>query len=299
MEKENKKNWIPFGIVIALEIVIIILLLSCCCCCSDKKDDKQTTEQTVEKPKDVNVSILLDLSDRITPAKFKDGMTPLKKDITIISYIDDWFLNRQKKNKFIKPDKLKIFIYPKPNGFEKINETLESLSIDMERTSRQSVKINKERLKSMSEWPKTLESIYETTIKEDKFVGSDIWGFFDQGDVTDQCIKDGARNILIILTDGYIYDKNNRKKDGDNYSYIVEQTLDIEGSGLIPPRHKDKLDQLEVLVLECNASSPEKFNKMRDIMENWFNDMGVKKCKILKTDVPSTTKNIIADFLKD
>ena len=57
-------------------------------------------------------------------------------------------------------------------------------------------------------YSKNLENIYQETIETSAWEGSDIWRFF-KDDVKDFCIEKDTtyRNILIILTDGYLYHK--------------------------------------------------------------------------------------------
>ena len=67
--------------------------------------------------------------------------------------------------------------------------------------------------------------------------------------IVDQiCVKPDARNIMVILTDGYLFHENNKIKKDNAYSYILPQTLDNPQSSLIVDR-EGKLDKLEVLLL--------------------------------------------------
>ena len=141
----------------------------------------------------------------------------------------------------------------------------------------------------------SLTKIYEATMQDKNWIGSDIWGFFKK-QVDTYCIREDARNIIVILTDGYLFYAPNKLKDGNNYSYILPQTLSNPNSGLIVSRQD--LDNLEVLLLEVNPYDPKHQDQMETILQNWFSGMGVQKVYVGVTDQPSNTKLIIDKFMK-
>ena len=141
----------------------------------------------------------------------------------------------------------------------------------------------------------SLSQIYKTTLEQKNWIGSDIWGFFKK-QVDTYCIKEDAKNIIVILTDGYIFDINNKQQEGDNYSYILPQTLQNPNSGLIVSRKG--LEDLEVLMLEVNPYNPKHQDQMENILTKWFQGMGVQKLYVGMTDQPSNTKLIIDKFMK-
>ena len=121
------------------------------------------------------------------------------------------------------------------------------------------------------------------------------------------------RNILVVITDGYIYHEDTKFKEGNRMSYILPQTakslgltksdwkekIDKMDFGLIAPR-KD-LDNLEVLMLEINPSknaSPYEEDILNEVLSKWLSEMGIKKFEIYKTDIPQTTKKRIENFMK-
>ena len=118
------------------------------------------------------------------------------------------------------------------------------------------------------------------------------------------------RNILIILTDGYIYHADSRYREQNKYSYLLtnniknyrktnyEQLINNDNFGLIAKRND--LNNLEVLVLEISAED----NRHRideDITKfaigNWFKEMNVAKYQIFSSDLPANTKKRIENFL--
>jgi hypothetical protein len=143
-----------------------------------------------------------------------------------------------------------------------------------------------------------LNSIYHQTKVTSKYLGSDIWGFFENK-AHEYCIKEGYRNVLIILTDGYIYDKNNKRKKDNKYTYISPEVLrDNPNARLLNPFDKNsKLDQLDVLILELNPNPQNHEKLLKTILQEWLDEMGVNKHKVLTTDLPSNIKPLIDDFI--
>lgn len=222
-------------------------------------------------------------------------MTPSQseRDIEIVKYMASMVKNHAVSQKILpSADRIKVFFYPSPND-SKINLLSQDLELDLGKAQ------PAEKKKLLNEFEAKFESsltkIYESTLAQKNWIGSDIWGFFKK-QVDTYCIKEGARNIIVILTDGYIYDTNNKQKDGNNYSYILPQTLQDPNSGLIVSR--DGLEELEVLMLEVNPIDPKHQDQMENILTNWFKGMGVQKSYVGMTDQPSNTTLIIDKFMK-
>lgn len=258
--------------------------------CSEKKSEKGNAASTQDAQNTLNISIFLDLSDRLTRE-----MTPsqLSRDTAIVSYIADYF-----KSKTLGPqiltskNSIKVFFYPTPND-PNIAKLAESLNLDISTLKGVEKRNGIEEMKS--KFSKNLSVIYNKTISEHNWIGCDIWDFFNSKKVDVQCVKEDARNIIFILTDGYIFDAHNKIKKDKAYSYILPQTLAVEGSSLLATRKG--LDNLEVMLLEINPYSKEQGYKMEPILEKWFKDMGVKKINISETDLPIHTQTVIKNFL--
>lgn len=103
---------------------------------------------------------------------------------------------------------------------------------------------------------------------------------------------------MVILTDGYIYYKDNRQSSGNSaYSYILPKLVDnVPDLSLLAPRKG--LGNLEVMMLEINPGKPTRQVKLISILEKWLDDMGVKHYVITETGMPSDTQTIIDNFLK-
>lgn len=127
------------------------------------------------------------------------------------------------------------------------------------------------------------------------------------------CIeKDGHRNILVLITDGYIYHADTKIQENNKYSWILPEllkTYNLPGNpqweaqlnktkfGLIAERND--LANLEVSVLEVTPSSIQyKMDEdiLKGIITNWLTEMGVIQKAIFFSDLPVYTKRRITDF---
>lgn len=271
-----------------LTVLIIVGLQSCKGCGDDAITDKKDVET-------LNISVYLDLSDRL----IRDNITPDQtyRDTAIVNYFVDWFKNQTQGIKILNSEnKMKVFFYPTPNDPE-ICKLAEELSVDI--SEKEGIEKTKALNGMKDTFQNNLSRIYDATLKDNKWIGSDIWDFFSSKKVDNLCVKKGARNIVVILTDGYLFAANNKIKQGNAYSYILPQTLAINGSSLIDQRNGDlKGKGLEVLMLEINPYKPSDRNKMVKILEDWFTAMGVEKFQVAETDANLTnTQTIIRNFL--
>lgn len=297
-------------------MLIIFSALSC-------KDDSRTKEKAINvgigtendiacephisknKKNNLNISILLDLSDRI------DAPQQQIEDSSYILSLAKSFNSHIKGKKLgLLYDKMEVFFEPAPLDVE-INTLAEQLKITYVKGV------------SKNEWmPKTLErysavptQIYELArvrSKGEEYPGSDTWGFF-QNHIDDYCIETCSRNILVILTDGYLYHEANlRDKKNGETSYLTpkllaqlklnrpdwKEEMKRKNLGFIPAT--SGLDDLEVLVLGIqsnNDNNPYAKDIIQTYWQNWLKEMGVKKFKIKNADLPSYMEKVIRDFV--
>ncbi|MCD7714597.1 MAG: hypothetical protein LUI08_06705 [Prevotella sp.] len=266
---------------------IIAAVAAALASCSDSGSKKPE-----EKP--LNISVYLDLSNRLV---VNNGVPDQKtKDLEIVDYLCDYFYDATKGPKILKSgNKMNIIFYPAPQD-PGIDSLSDELSIDMSKID------VKEKLNTLNGFKQkfhdNLSKIYDKTIQEQKWIGSDIWGFFsDKSKIDVQCIDDNCRNIIVILTDGFIYHKDNKIKEGDAYSYVLAETLANPKSSLIAKRND--LNNIEVLVLEITPGNAARKDKMVSVLTDWFNAMGVSKLQIAESDVIKTTKTVIDKFLSE
>ena len=289
--------------IVTLSIVIVIVLIAVIFSGINDPDNSvnngggcshDTTQIKITQEKPLNISIYLDLSDRIKSQTYSENnLNQMDKDTAIVAFLAAVVKKRAEKQRIVAcKDKIKVFFYPAPND-SKIALLSDHLEMDLSTTKAQDKK--KVLMAFEDDFKTSLEQIYHSTIQSNQWPGSDIWGFFKKP-IDTYCIKEDSRNVLVILTDGYIYYQPNRIQKGDSTNYILQQTLRNPKSALIPARND--LDDLEVLFLELNPNPPTDQTKMEEVISEWLKAMGVKKFYVGETDLPSNTKMIIEKFLK-
>lgn len=274
-------------IIICIVTLLVIVSVSSCGD-GQKKGDVS--------PQPLNISVFLDLSDRL----IRD-LTPnqMYRDTAIINYLVDYFRSQTLGPTILKSEnKMKVFFYPTPNDTE-ISTLAQGLSVDV--GLKKGVEKRKALDKMKGVFQKNLTQIYEETLNQKNWIGCDIWDFFSNKKVDNLCVKKGARNIVVILTDGYLFAANNKIKEGNAYSYILPQTLAVDGFSLIDRRKGElKSKGLEVLMLEVNPYQPNQRDKMVKVLEKWFAAMGIEKFVVAETDANLTnTQTIIRNFLEN
>ena len=268
-------------------LFLVCLFMATIISCTDKK---KNNENTTQRP--LNISIYLDLSDRLVR-----DMQPsqVSRDTAAVGYILDYFKRQTMGPRILQSqNRLKVFFYPSPNSSD-IATLAGELDINMAQLKGVEKRKKLESMKSL--FQKNLSQIYNKTISEHEWIGCDIWDFFSSKKVDAQCIKNGARNILIILTDGYLYAANNKIKEGNAYSYILPQTLKEEAPLIV---RRKGLENLEVGVFELNPSSKEEGYKLIPILENWLKNMGISEehLVVAEIDLPTNTQTLLKSFLE-
>lgn len=265
-----------------------------------------TTSKKIEK-NNLNISFLLDLSDRINPEKYpNETMEFYMRDVAYIKSISEVFdKHLRKKRVRHMNDKIQVYFDPAPK-----NKSINSISSDLKYfINRHNASIDMLDDLAFTYSTRPLE-IYNLAIKDNKYVGSDIWNFF-KNKVTDYCVEEGYRNILIILTDGYIYHRNSILEEGNKTSYLTPQI--IRGFGLNSANWEDKLidgnygfitetvdlEKLEVLVLGVNADvkNPYEEDVVRKYWIDWLESMSVKHFEVRSAEIPSDMEKLIEDFI--
>lgn len=284
-------------IIVVLTVIAIIALIPTCSSCGGGTGDQDSTisepsvpEVSAKQP--VNLTVFIDLSDRIV--KTRDGLRQDEKDLAILNTIANHVASKaQGKIKHAK-DRMKVIFYPAPLD-SSINKWAQELEVDFGSYSKKDMQDKLQRAHDLAaDFNKGLQVIYNNAIQQHNFTGSDIWGFFSSK-VNDFCVKDGYRNVLVILTDGYIYDENHMIQQEGQANFISKGTL-AQGITLMPIGQK--VENLEVLVLEVNADPVGDYAKINSIISQWLDGMGIKTHKIAETDLPANTKVLIENFLK-
>jgi hypothetical protein len=288
-------------------MAISLLLVSTFSC---KKDsDKEEKEVSVKSPvsENYNISILLDLSDRISLKKNPNPtMEYYQRDLGYIKSVSEAFTDHLKSKRIRQmDDKMQLFFNPEPLDPE-INTIAKNLRISIDKNN-----ASKDLLNSINKnYASQTSKIYESAIKDDKYIGSDIWNFFDSK-VTDQCIENKHRNILIVLTDGYIFYENTIMKEGNRTTYITPELIRKNGLNTTDWDKKlhqqdfgfikanDDLSNLEVLVLGINPDKKNPYEEkvIKAYWTKWFTEMKISHFEIKNADLPTNMEKIIKDFI--
>lgn len=275
--------------------LVLVLLAFVACnnkkCTTDGGTDTATAQNTINSASmPLNITIFLDLSDRLTR-----DLTPSQadRDTAIIGNITRKFQQLCVKQKITNTkNSMQVLFYPTPQETN-IANIAEGLRIDC---SKLTIAEKKEKLIDLpSNFSQGLSTIYKKTMEEKAWIGCDIWGFFNNGEAKKKCVREGYRNVIVIFTDSYIFHVANKIKQGDAYSYILPQTLENPNSTLIPSA--EKYPNLEVLILEADFYKAEHRQRVKTILETWFKEMEVKKYDFNETDLPSTTNQIVDNFM--
>ena len=305
-----------------LSIYLILLVLISSCKDNQKSSDQDQaavdmdpnpisadcpTHLLKSKENNLNISILLDLSDRIEESKSID------KDVAYISSLANAFTGHVKTKKLVMlEDKMQLFFNPEPTS-GKINEIAENLKIHFTRDTPQETLQETETLYATE--PSKLYDLARKDANGNKqnYPGSDIWRFF-KDNVQDYSIDNCHRNILVILTDGYMFYENTQMTEDNRTSFLTpnslkrlnlkssnwKQIMDEKDLGFIPANKN--LENLEVLVIGINSLNDEN-PYAQDIIQaywsKWFEEMGIPdgNYKIKNAVIPSNMEKVINDFV--
>ncbi len=296
-----------------LTVIIFSLSIIAVSCSVNNEEESATERQSSEKPatvdKQLNISILLDLSDRL-----ERNLQPAqsKRDIQIVNTITGILQqDMQEKGAFLSKGKLRVLFKPAPRD-PNVNNLAKKLNVDLSEMHNKKKKEVYDNIQT--EFQTSLEEIYALTMESKNWIGSDFWRFF-KNDVKDLCIVNDSsyRNILVLITDGYIYHEQSTDRIKNRTTYVTPKYLRQEGFrdnsqwrtkfeegdyGLI---YFDKeMQNLEVLVLEINSSESHKNDEdiLRAYIGKWLNELKVKNFEIHNTDLPENTKIRIESFFR-
>lgn len=303
-------------------LVIALAVIAVTSCKSEKVKDLQVNtkkEQYVSsgkcpnyllknKDNNLNISILLDLSDRIDEKKYANAtMSYVKRDLGYINIISNSFVKHIEDKKLVlMNDKMQIYFEPEPLDAS-INEKAKILKTSFDKNlTKEKISITKNNYNSIP------EEIYSLAKNNGgNYIGSDIWRFF-KDKVKRYSIDDCSRNILIIITDGEMYHEDTKMKEDNLTTYITQNQ--IKKYGLNTSKWEEKLvgksygfipatsglNDLEVLVLGVvnhNKNNPYGKDVLKKYWEDWFEVMGVKRSLILDAELPSNIENSISSFI--
>lgn len=281
--------------------------------CSGKHEETKSREVTAgvteEKPVNYNITILLDLSDRIS-AKKNPGQAS-RDTASIMEIIQRLKAHLAARGTINAEDKIKVVFYP--NNYNSLVQRIAGdLNIDFGTMTPPQKRRVYESLDSI--YRQNLANLYSVASSAPIFDGADLFNYFKHR-AEDDCIETDPKylNLLVIFSDGYMYHKNSMYSTGNRYSYIVpeaphlkifrreynwQEKFDAGDYGFI--NTGSNLKNLNILALEFApwGSHPNDYDIMHKYWSKWFTEMGVleHRYKILKTDVPSLNKQSIGKF---
>jgi len=261
------------------------------------------------KQNNLNISILLDLSDRIDDKKYPNPVMSYKeRDLGYIKAVAKSFQDHVLSKKImLMNDQIQVFVEPAPSKMS-INQKLQALKITLNKQN-----VTKQKIDSIiTRYDSLAKEIYDSAQKTSIFPGSDIWRFF-KDKVKDLAMQDCNRNVLIIFTDGYIYHKDTKWREKKQTTYLTPQFLRAEhlnnsqwetyiknkGYGFI--QATNQLNDLEVLVIGIENHDKKNtfgYDVIIKYWENWLTSMGVKRLKIIGADLPANVGKVIEKFIE-
>lgn len=277
-------------------------------CASEPKETKVV--RTPKTEKNLNISILLDLSDRIdTNLHSNQTMHYYHRDLGYIKSVTDAFTaHLQSKRVFFINDKIRVFIDPEPKSSE-VNSLVQDLRYSF---NNKTVNLESQVESVTGTYQDNARILYEQALQDHLYEGSDIWNFFKRN-VKDYCIEDNHSNVLVILTDGYMYHEDSKYNENNRTSYLTSSTIRKKGLntssyknmlehqdlGFITER--EGLEDLKVLIIGVNpnkaADNPYEGDVIEEYWNKWFKEMGVGKSKIVQAELPANTNGIIRSFI--
>jgi len=283
------------------------LLLFSLAGCGNGEKGAETEEEAEEKQ--MNITLLLDLSDRIDPKKHPASPEHHERDKGAVSSVVSVFkAYMNKQGAYLAKSKIRVLINPLPKD-RNINAIMEKMNIDLSEMKKPADK--REAFKTMdSVFSENISKIYDLALQQKKYPGSDIWRFF-KNDI-DLVIEDDPsyRNILVVITDGYVFHEDSKIQEKNRTSWLTgplikrygfrdsknwRQKFDEGDYGFIATR-KD-LDNLEVLVLEVETKHTGDEDIIKAYLSKWFDEMGVRKYEIYNSDLPTNTRKRIERFI--
>lgn len=310
MKTQNSLYLLPLAKVVLI-VQLSVIYMSCGEAASVPKESPEQIafNKNGSKRSNINLSILMDLSDRISPTKHPNStMDYYKRDLGYIKSISEAFINHLSGKKIISiDDRIQTFFDPPP-GNQSINNLSDQLKFYVNKSN-----VSKSLISEIStKYTSIADSIYQLSIRDNHYIGSNTWGFF-RDNISDYCLRDGYNNILVILTDGYMYHKDMIRREVNKTSYLRPEDIrrfrlttadwhDIyssKGYGFLPANIN--LSKLNVLVLGLNPQPGNSYEKdvLVQYWKDWLLQMGIEaeNISIKASELPSNLDLTIKDFI--
>jgi len=304
---------------ILIPICTAFMLTNCGSADTTSTETKSKSNTSTAQPvnaktgKQLNLTILLDLSDRIDSVTNPSQPQHYERDAILIDHLTNYFIREmESKGGHMAKGKMRVVFQPTPSD-PNINDAAAKLKVDPSPMNPAAKKIVHDDFGSIVN--ENIGRIYSIPLSQSKWPGSDIWRFF-KNDVKDVAVDGDTnyRNILVIFTDGYIYHDDSKDKIGNRFAYIIPELFDkykLRNQGNIEQKiqqldfglitKRSDLQNLEVLVLEVTPSTGHKNDEdiIHSVLKKWFTEMKIKRWAIFNSDLPTTTKPKIDGFLNN
>lgn len=285
--------------------LICMFLISCG---AENGSDGGTDTVSISKEQlQLNMIVVVDLSDRIDTIKHPSVPSHEFRDIELVKNLTNLFKKEMdSKGAFNAKGSIQVLFYPLPKNPD-IAILANQLDVDLTGLDNKKKKNIYDNIET--DFQNSLRKIYSQTIETREWIGSDIWEFF-KSDI-DLYLKDNYRNVVVVITDGYIYHVNScNMQDKHRYAKITGELLESEGLrnpstykaeiqnkdfGLITTRNDLKNVEVLFLELDPNPKYPD-FDVMKIVLEKWCREMGIEKIGIYKSMMPNDTKKAINKF---
>ncbi|MDX2129641.1 MAG: hypothetical protein SFU91_11470 [Chloroherpetonaceae bacterium] len=265
-----------------------IILLSACGESEKQDSDNQMNTDSLTQ-KHVNMVVALDLSDRISPKKNSEQAV-IDKSLINASY-QCFLMEVQKKYFILSKDRFRLLFFSQPENAYSSQILLmnDSLNINVE-----SISLS-DRRDYVPGFGKVLsrqvDLLYTLAQTSPTYAGADIWSFFAhelQGYTAPK--NSNFRNVLIILTDGYLQFENrySSKRDSRTSMNVAKYrslknwkpAFEKDG-GLLPAGN---FSEWEVIVMEVTPALEANTKELEILTlywSKWFESMNIKRHKII------------------
>lgn len=249
-----------------LTIIFAVMVIAASCSPPPPKD-KSITEKH-------NYIVLLDLSDRLIVQKDQPN-----RDKELLNYIYSQFEERVKKNLYIRSrDEIKVVIAPQKGSGLYRSEFEDKMYVNMDNIP--SVLKRSKEEERRTRFLGAVDTLYQKAVfskRPSDYYGADIWKYFYEDLKTDYSNDSLTKNYLFIFTDGYpIVGKDLAKLQPVKNSFPDLEVVLIEAA----PRDKDM-----------------EWDRIQELWQGWFDNMGIKNYKFIKRTALSKEKDMIKEIM--
>lgn len=282
-------------------------------CSSDlTENNKSTSDANVTEH--FNITISSDLSNRLNPRLYPKAVSDSEIVNIVVDNIYPKILNYKRSMNQLDQFRLR---FTNPSQITAYSANIAAMSIDFSQFEKQTSRINylkRDFKDNVLHFKEEFKRIHELALKTP--FGADIWTYLQQ-DIDDFVVNDSVtkgkigmtkfnnryKNILILITDGYIetkatingYNLTGKKIDEFRTEYNKSGEKSIESFFLKNPRYRihslnnPLLKNLEIIVLELydrtqtasgTTKHPTDLEIMKLIWSDWFKRSGVKRFQL-------------------